>query len=288
MNNVNILSDEMLLYPGSEWLYFKFYANQAALDQVLLDVVNALYNEPALAPSMPLSLFYVRYFDTDYHLRLRVRVTSAMALGLIMQTVNQVAKANSAVRKVIVDTYVREVERYGTNSILDVEQLFCLDAEVVIGFLKAMQGASTNDVERMHLAIFGIHHYLAAFGYSKEDAMAFVKTAKQSFFQEFEVDSVIKKRLNTKFKELYSPNSENPPLLDGLQPLHHQRMDKCAHMLTLLEPQITKQEFIWSIIHMYINKIFNRNQRFYEMIAYDLAEKLLYRTIASHSLSLSQ
>lgn len=269
--------DEVVLFPGSRWLYFKLYMNQNAMDEVLVTILHRLSEHFQTEFKKPVSYFFVRYFDTAHHVRLRFQVETAGELGELIWLMNQVATATPSLTKVVVDTYVRETERYGVKRIATVEELFMVDTQLVVGFLEQHSTNALTDVERLAYAVQGVQEYLEAFGYTGSERLAFVRTTKENFFHEFQVDLLLKKRLNQKFASLQDQFIQESAAYAAPASLISKKYSLCSAVIDQLDPGSDKDSIVWSIIHMFMNRIFNRNQRYYEMIAYDFCDKKLQR-----------
>jgi thiopeptide-type bacteriocin biosynthesis protein len=152
--------------PGSECLYFKLYCGSAAADRVLAEGIGPLVERLVRSETVD-RWFFLRYADPDTHLRLRLfgspeRLTAealpqahAMAASLLERSV---------LRRMIVDTYEREVERYGGPlAIALVEKAFEADSAAVIRLL-AEAGEAVDSAERLRLAVLGVDRLLRDFG----------------------------------------------------------------------------------------------------------------------------
>src|SRR5687768_771394 len=101
--------------PGSSWLFLKLYTGMATADELLRD-----YLAPAIRAAIEQQLatgwFFIRYGDPDWHIRLRFtgdphRLTSEL-LPFLHRALAPASEAGLLWR-IVVDTYEREVERYG-------------------------------------------------------------------------------------------------------------------------------------------------------------------------------
>ena len=131
--------------PGSEWLYAKLYTGTATADQVLRDVVAPLVAAHARAPAPPTRWFFIRYGDPDWHLRLRFRGEPARLRrrGPAARSTRPPSRCSptGAVGKLQLDTYEREVERYGGPAGIELgEQLFAIDSEACLAILESLAG----------------------------------------------------------------------------------------------------------------------------------------------------
>ncbi len=130
------------LQPGDGWLYLKVYPSPMAGEAVLLDLLaplaRRLEDERAIV-----RWFYIRYWDPDPHVRLRLRgapeVLRARVLPAILAELDG-AHAEGLVARTQIDTYEPEVIRYGGPAALDAcEELFAHDSAAVIDALRELR-----------------------------------------------------------------------------------------------------------------------------------------------------
>jgi len=160
--------------PGSQWLYAKVYTGTASADRVLTDalapVIGGLCDSGLVE-----RWFFLRYGDPDHHLRLRFygdptdlreRVWPALseALGPSL--------ADGTVWKVVLDTYDRELERYGGDAGIELaERIHAADSTAVLDILGMLDGDEGLDA-RWKLCLYGTHRLLADAGRIPERAKA--------------------------------------------------------------------------------------------------------------------
>jgi thiopeptide-type bacteriocin biosynthesis protein len=142
--------------PGTTWLYFKLHGGFSAVDRLLCELVGPLCAR-LLTDGVAERWFFVRYGDPDYHLRLRLEGPADqlhdVALGAL-QTGLEPYLEDGSVWRVQLDTYEREVERYGgPEGILTAERLFHLDSEAAVEAVTATRGDSQG---RWRLALLGV------------------------------------------------------------------------------------------------------------------------------------
>src|SRR5262249_41692488 len=121
--------------PGSEWLYVKLYTGPATMDRLLRDVIQPLVDR-VLRTGAADRWFFIRYGDPHWHLRLRFRGAPSRLSGEVLpalQAATTPLLADGLLSRVQLDTYEREVERYGgPEGMVLAEQLFQADSEAVL------------------------------------------------------------------------------------------------------------------------------------------------------------
>jgi thiopeptide-type bacteriocin biosynthesis protein len=133
------------IYPGAEWAYIKLYASRDYVDRyVRWDLRWLVLKLKRLDPST--ELFYVRYGDPDWHLRIRVKADPKRLwnehVPSLLQSVHSLAGRYQWSR-IQIDTYEPETHRYGGESGLQLcEDLFCLDSYM---YLRALPGVAAPE-----------------------------------------------------------------------------------------------------------------------------------------------
>jgi len=138
--------------PGSEWLFASLYGPAALADRVLTEVVAPLIERVRRERWID-GWFFIRYGDPARHLRVRLHGTPER-LGNEVLAALQAAVApalqDGLLYRLALDTYEREVERYGgLDGVQMMERAAEADADAVI---KILSGGSSIP-ERRHLAV---------------------------------------------------------------------------------------------------------------------------------------
>jgi lantibiotic biosynthesis protein len=153
------------LVPGSEWLYAKIYVGASELQPVVQAVVREVL--PGLVASGVPPWFFVPYADPDLHVRLRIRLSEASLQHELLVRLRRALDerwANGTVTRIQLDTYEREVERYGGLAGVELaEELFYRDSEACVRLLAMCE----DDPElRWQLTLLGIDRYFDDFALS--------------------------------------------------------------------------------------------------------------------------
>jgi thiopeptide-type bacteriocin biosynthesis protein len=138
--------------PGTEWLYANLYGSISAADRVLVDYLAPLV--AALRESRLIDRwFFVRYADPAAHLRVRFHGRPGDLLGDVLPAFSEAtapALAEGLLYRISLDTYEREVERYGgCEGVELMEQAAEVDSDAVIELL----GHPVTAVQRRHLTV---------------------------------------------------------------------------------------------------------------------------------------
>ena len=157
--------EERLRPPGGEWLYLKLYGPREDEDELLAGPVRELA-AAAGRDGLASGWFFLRYGDPDPHLRLRFRGAPGRLTGGLLPKVCAWAGglvAAGGLERFAVDTYEREVERYGgPDGVAAAEDLFVADSRCVAALLGSIRGPLALD--RVGLAVLSIDDLLDALG----------------------------------------------------------------------------------------------------------------------------
>jgi thiopeptide-type bacteriocin biosynthesis protein len=276
--------------PGSEWLYAKLYTGPATADRVLTETVRPLVEEVTHL-GLAGGWFFIRYADPDPHLRLRFHGDAGrLAAELLPRLEAAVAPLleDGRVWRMQLDTYVREVERYGgDDGILLAERLFCVDSECALSILESVPGDEGLDW-RWKLALWGVDLLLDALGLDLAEKRTWARGRRAAFAREFRADSRLNRQLGEKFR------SERQGLADLRDRLHNEggleypalralrrRTEGLAGIageLRALERAgrlgAALPELAASYAHMHVNRMLRSAHRFQELAIYDLLDRL--------------
>ncbi|MGH3994155.1 MAG: thiopeptide-type bacteriocin biosynthesis protein, partial [Pseudonocardiaceae bacterium] len=134
--------------PGSEWLYAKLYSGNSTSDHLLRELVRPLVDE-ALASGAVDRWFFIRYADPDWHVRVRLHGPPERLHGEVLPALEAAIEPfcrDGSVWKLQLDTYEREIERYGGNEgIVLSERLFHADSEAALSIVETLSGDAGTD-----------------------------------------------------------------------------------------------------------------------------------------------
>jgi thiopeptide-type bacteriocin biosynthesis protein len=165
--------DERLRPPGSEWLYLKLYGPREDEDELLAGPVRELAGA-AVRDGLASGWFFLRYGDPDPHLRLRFRGDPGRLTGRLLPRLLDWAGAlvaAGACDRFAVDTYERELERYGgPEGTAAAEELFAADSRCVAGLLGCLRAGLGLD--RVGLAVVSTDDLLDSLGLDPRQRLA--------------------------------------------------------------------------------------------------------------------
>jgi len=139
-------------YPGDEWLYYKIYCGENTTDKILIETIQPLVSF-LFKNKFIEKWFFIRYSDPEPHLRIRFLVTDPLHLSIVIRQMNMRLKRYTESKEIWnlqIDTYQREVKRYGTNTIEVAESFFYKDSEFILHLLDN----TTNDADKLNTILY--------------------------------------------------------------------------------------------------------------------------------------
>ncbi|MGE5341359.1 MAG: lantibiotic dehydratase [Candidatus Omnitrophota bacterium] len=273
---------------GDEWLYYKFYTGPRTADLLLTELVKPLL-ERLLSDERIDSWFFIRYADPKEHIRVRFHLPDARHLGAIMADVrNGLAPYihEKLIWKVQLDTYEREVERYGFNSMALAETYFHHDSDMIVGML-ALIGGDEGERIRWLFGLRAVDAMLDDFRMTMEEKLNLITGLRENFGNEFGLNRGLKEQLETKFRQdrphinevldrATDEVSDMLPLFDLLTQKSIRVTPIVAQLLELNGSgtlQMPLRDLLASFSHMMINRLFKSRQRLHELVLYDFLHR---------------
>jgi lantibiotic biosynthesis protein len=276
--------------PGSEWLYAKLYSGPATADRVLRRVVAPLVRQARAAGWID-GWFFIRYVDPGPHLRVRFRGAPAVLRDSLMPALHDSVApllADGTVSRLQLDTYEREVDRYGgDDGIALVEQLFEADSDAVVEMITGAAAPSGDD--RWRVALVGIDLLLAALGMDAGERRAVFARARDGFRLETNAGPRLGRQLGERFRVERAtlqallagdPSSAPRAVRLALEALHRraERLTPIAAELRgcdaagRLSPSLA--EMAPSLTHMFAVRLLRSSARAHEVVLYDFLCRL--------------
>ncbi|WP_299185861.1 thiopeptide-type bacteriocin biosynthesis protein [uncultured Aquimarina sp.] len=270
---------------GSEWLYYKIYTGPKTSDLILTDIVKPITTH-LLDKGIIDKWFFIRYNDPKHHIRLRFHYNKPENIAEVINTLYGSLKEFSdedLIWKIQLDTYQREVERYGAETMSISEELFFLDSRMIVDFLDMIDGEEGEEL-RWLFGVRAIDQLLQDFGYSEDDKLALLERLKTGFGVEFGMNKGLKKQMDKKFRNEHDKiknflsferdsDPDYAPIIDVLDEKSISSKDLVKEILTIVDKN-QLDDIMSSYIHMLMNRLFRSKNRLHEMVLYDL----LYRT----------
>ncbi|WP_228459314.1 thiopeptide-type bacteriocin biosynthesis protein [Chryseobacterium carnipullorum] len=193
--------------------------------------------------------------------------------------------------RITIDTYVRELERYGDHTMELSENIFYYDSTAVSEFLNLIHGNEGEQL-RWKFALVNVDKLLDDFKYSVKDKIKVIGTLCENFTNEFSFNNAdnyvaLSRTLSTRHRELKKEISDIIFEKDKVEyheayECFNKRSENIATELSRYPelPQETKDHLIMSYIHMTLNRLFMVNQRRHELVIYYFLKKFYESEIA--------
>lgn len=281
--------------PGDEWLFYKLYAVPGTADRLLGEIIAplaALHGEMASGEPW----FFIRYSDPEPHLRIRFRgepdVRRALeerAAGLIRPFLEV-----GTIYRVSLDTYVREVERYGGDSGIELaEAWFHADSAAALHLIEVVQSSGDESL-RWKAVAMGFDRLLADFGLEYEGRERVVAAARETFGREFGVGPVVRRRLAKRLRPeradleaLVTGDGEHAASFRELERVFRERSTRTAEIVGEFrrldeagELKCPLDELLRSLMHMHANRVFPASARAQELVIHDFLSRT-YRSLVA-------
>jgi len=264
--------------PGSRWIYFKLYTGSKTADDLLIQGITPILKKLQRKHVFE-KWFFIRYFDPDFHLRIRLLLSDVRYIGVVFllfyQKLNKWNR-NHLLWKVQLDTYNRELERYGDHLIEEAESIFCADSECILSIIKKL---NSNENYRWMIALKLIHELLSDFGLNMEEKQKLMEEISKAYKTEFGFNEFNSKQFNSKFRdnkktvESVLNNSFNEKEFIILSQSIKMRTKQLAPIIEQIKRKATKEYsvngLLKSYLHMMLNRLFRSKNRLHELILYD-------------------
>ena len=272
--------------PGSEWLYAKLYSSAGSMDRVIREIVAPLVTDVERR-ALAADWFFIRYRDPDPHVRLRF-TGDPTTLWRELSPLLCRAADSPLVRRLQLDTYVREIERYGGDEgMLLSERIFAADARAVLAIIETLTSPGEADA-RWRLALRGMDQLLDDLSLTLPQKKLVAETARSRLAREFRADATLEKQLGERFRRermaleslLDRSHDAGGDLEPGLAALSARSERLRPVVAQLHELDVTRGltvsllDLAGRYIHMHANRLLGGEARAQELVLYDFLARL--------------
>lgn len=266
--------------PGDEWIYFKIYCGTKVANTILINLIRPFAKELEHEDSIE-HWFFIRYADPDFHIRVRFKAKEIGKVGEIISRFYHRATNfydNQQIRKIVIDTYVRELERYGSNTVDLSEAYFAQNSAFVLNLLSIVDDFSLNWLA----AISYIDRFLTSLELDIYEKKQLFENLAEGFGREFNKDIHLKKKLGNQFREerekikkileAITFEEEDLSIIVEIVKSSLNNTKKCIDALLASKNQLEfpLHDLLGSYLHMFLNRVFEENQRYHEMVLYHM------------------
>lgn len=162
------------LLPGKgEWIFYKIYGvgkRQKEFMQTIFEVLENYVSKREIK-----KYFFIRYSDPEFHFRLRVQFLGEQ--GEVMEELNNMfydLEEKKIISRIVVDTYQREIERYGGElTITCAEEFFSRESYAIMRQYEKI--LTIPEVELDCLGISYIINVLRIFGLNTQEQQQYLE-----------------------------------------------------------------------------------------------------------------
>ena len=156
--------------PGTDWLYAKLYSPPTLENEMIAGPIRS-FAQFATAAELADAWFFIRYADPDPHLRIRFHGQADVLVGPLMKALCEWANdlvAGGSCLRFSLDTYEREVERYGgADGVRLAELIFAADSTFVTEIMK-LRRTDLPTLDELTVAVVSIDALMSTLGLNEE------------------------------------------------------------------------------------------------------------------------
>lgn len=269
--------------PGSEWMSTQLYASNIVADDIITCLIPQFLSCLAERGIDVEKWFFIRYSQPDFHIRFRVCFQNPNNSGIALMIFNKVVLSyfeNEKIWRVLIDTYNRELERYGYSIITEAESIFFYESVFAMKFLSYYNQLFLAPYYRWLIAIKIIDDLLLTFEYTSKQIRDLFLSLSESTKRQFGYDT----HNNCFFSNRYRKykiivenviNNTDSVICDShISFILKERVQDISKHVSIIKNYFENDErglngFISSIIHMNINRVMRYSPNSYELVLYD-------------------
>lgn len=287
--------NKVTFFPGEEWMYYKIYMGPESCDIWIREELPELI--VTLNEAIPgFDLFFVRYLDPDFHLRIRIRVTESKQIGELILLMNQICSKfviNKRIWKTEISTYVREDGRYG-EKIGIFERAFCYDSLFWIKVLHHISKFNEFENLRWKLALATLYQYYSDFLGAPENWLEILTNVIKSLEDEIGPSSSFLYQIDRKYRD-HKNETELFVHGSGLNDIGVSSLfaERSVQLRELFSDVIIEEHFfetakgkqnLTDLVHMSLNRGLRSKHRIHELVLYKYLFKLANAQIAKNKM----
>lgn len=271
-----IHQEQRYFFVGSEWLYYKLYLGSQVSDTFITSALTPIAQQ-LLKEGKIEKWFFINYNDPDRHLRIRFQIVNVNEnLTDVIQILHKIIQPyidNRTINKVQIDTYKRELERYGNETIKESESIFFKNSQLISYILSKVN----TEQERWLWGIKSIDAFLDAWQLTLVQKAEFFKKLKDDFGEEMGADTTTNRQLSKKYRSHRTsideimdapPNTQFDMALEQYISENKRIVTKIAARREKVNSKLNIVELLESYIHMHCNRLFKSNHRLNEWVVY--------------------
>ena len=262
--NDETYSKDRTFILGDEWIYFKIYGMTKRKEDFLCYHLNSLCRE-LINEDYIEKFFFIRYFDPEFHIRVRFKIKDKNKLGPILEKINKWGHSlieEGLTKKIVFDSYYRELERYGGIKLIEeAENIFYKDSIYDMELIKE-QKVGNIKLHQDKVMILNIINIMTEMGmdFNSQKELFYKYFDKERYRKDFQKDRRELMKLANN-----SNNWNNLREIEGGQALYNLFSltknelkifyKKMLELESAGELANNRDEIILSIIHMHCNRM---------------------------------
>jgi len=266
--------------PGSDWLYLSIYCTALSADKVLQQILLPVVTSAGKNVS---GWFFIRYHAPMPHLRIRIRTSPEQTGGLLSAFNRQLSgEGGHLIRDYKTEIYCRELERYSTDLISNVEDLFCAGSQIYMEVLNENRSKPRNELWPFVFVYTIISRFLAG----RSAVINYLLWVKDQFLKEFKADKQLKRELDDQYREISGGLTLLLHDRDGTRLTATEGVEQYFLKIDALKAATDKQtvaeqeNLLSDLVHMEVNRLFPSGQRQHEAVIYYCLHKYESSSIA--------
>ena len=225
-------------------------------------------------------------------MRFRIHLSDLAGIGKVFLLVKDFVQSfenEGIIWKIQVDSYQREIERYGSEAIELTETLFYKDSTAILSMIDQTEGEE-REIIRWQWCLKAIETYLNDFGLTLIEKKDLMEKMKTNFANEFHLDKALKIQLDQRFRnnrtlierildDKLNENHEYSPLFQAITDKSEQTK-ALIKQIKALKSSDELTNYLYDTIHMTVNRTISDNQRVHELVMYDFLFRYYQAEIA--------
>lgn len=278
--------------PGGAWLYLKLYTKPYFGEKIMIKLNSLLQDKTRI-----LKWFFVRYYDLDFHIRLRILLSDPKDNFDVLSEIKTILEdeIKDDYISLSLETYSREIERYDSQCIEQIESLFYFDSLSILPLFMYIDEERITEDERWKYGLLSIDKTLSDFCFDTNQKKDFASEMNHMFAKEHNKNKTLNKELNLAYLEKERSITEvmnTTNIFSDLLSLRSEQSHSIIREIQKLdsEQKITQPltHIIASYIHMNCNRLFQTEQRKQEYILYDFLTRFYKKAAFRESFILSK
>jgi len=176
LSNINSLSKERVKDPFDEWIYLKLYGTSSNVDDLIAYYISEYCNELVEEEDIN-KYFFMRYVDPEQHIRLRLNSSEEKLLRIYpkLREWLYMLKEKGLMTYFSIDSYDREIERYGGIELIDIaERVFHFDSIVTEDIIREKREGNISFNDEI-IGMISVIHYMESFGLQYQEQVNYLR-----------------------------------------------------------------------------------------------------------------